>query len=88
MILITTKRRTFHFVLIIIFMLLACALEIMLLLLPTYNNDTLYLDNIQAHPGCGHSKIYDSFQYKCFEETPLFMAVFGTLIALNFMKNP
>lgn len=88
MILATTKRRAFQFMIIIIFMLLVWALEIMLFLLPTYNNDTFYLDSITAHPGCGHPKIYDCFQYKCLVETALLMVVFGTLIALNFMKNP
>ena len=56
-------------------------------LLIDYNN-TSYIDMINTFNGCDGYHVYESFQYKCLEDSALLMAAIGILFSFNYIKNP
>ena len=69
-----------------ILLLLTAVLMMLTLLWPTYENDS-YLPVIFSFGRCKDTKIYNSFQYKCFQDMSLLMAGFGIIYALALMKK-
>ena len=64
------------------------AIEVLLALLPNYSSDTIFWNVIETTSGCGSKKFYQSFQWKCLEDTGLAMASFGFILGLSFNSKP
>lgn len=64
--------------------MLTITLELLITLIPVYNIVD-YISVINATNGCQKIKQAKSFQYKCFEDSSLLMAAYGTLIGFLFL---
>lgn len=52
-----------------------------------FENDS-FVRVIEQVDGCGGFLVYKSFQFRCLEDSALFMAAVGILLAFNYVNNP
>lgn len=70
---------------ILVFVMLV--LSLFIAFVPEYGNNDSYLEHIKTFQKCEGVKVYQSFQYKCLQDSSLVMAAFGAIYGLIFLKN-
>lgn len=68
-------------------MLLMIVLSMSVAFLPEYDNNADYMKQIHTFSGCENVEYYQSFQYKCLQDSALVLAVFAIFYGLVFLKN-
>lgn len=67
--------------------LVMIGLSLIVAFVPAYGNNSDYFNRIKSTEGCENAEIYQSFQYKCLQDSSLAMAVFGVSLGLSFLRN-
>jgi hypothetical protein len=67
--------------------LISLSIALLLTLLIGYQN-TPWINVISSTSGCSGYHIYKSFQYKCLQDTTIFMAAVAIMLAFSFMQKP
>jgi hypothetical protein len=63
------------------------SIELLLALLPHYNT-AIYFEIVKNTSGCSKVTLHSSFQYACLAGTSIVSAGYGTIIGLNYLKQP
>lgn len=62
-------------------------LSLLIAFVPDYEDNHEYFNHIKTFEGCKSVQLYQSFQYKCLQDSSLVFAVFGAIFGLTFLKK-